>query len=236
MITLNNLAKEYDLVGTKVQALKEINLTIGRGEYVAVMGPSGSGKSTLMHLLGILDTASSGQYLLEDYDITSLPDREQARIRNKHFGFIFQSFHLFSELSALENVMLPMGYANVPFKQRKDRAASLLEEVGLKDRMHHLPTMMSGGEQQRVAIARALSNDPDVILADEPTGNLPSDKGEEIMKMLEGFNARGVTVVMVTHNPDQGKRARRRLFIKDGALWRDETNDAAPRILEAVHG
>jgi putative ABC transport system ATP-binding protein len=234
MITLNKLAKEYDLVGSTVQALKEVSLTIERGEYVAVMGPSGSGKSTLMHLLGILDTASTGQYLLEDYDITRLPDREQARIRNKHFGFIFQSFHLFSELSALENVMLPMGYANVPFKQRKDRATALLEEVGLKDRMHHLPTMMSGGEQQRVAIARALSNDPDVILADEPTGNLPSDKGEEIMKMLEGFNARGVTVVMVTHNPDQGRRARRRLFLKDGELWRDESTLAGSP-LEATH-
>jgi len=234
MITLNKLTKEYDLVGTKVQALKEVSLTIHRGEYVAVMGPSGSGKSTLMHLLGILDTATSGQYFLEDYDITSLPDKEQARIRNKHFGFIFQSFHLFAELSALENVMLPMGYANVPLKQRRDRAAALLEEVGLGQRMAHLPTMMSGGEQQRVAIARALSNDPDVILADEPTGNLPSDKGEEIMKMLESFNARGVTVVMVTHNPDQGRRARRRLFIKDGELWRDEnTVPAAP---EALHG
>ena len=222
MITLNKLTKSYDLVGSQVTALKDVSLTIERGEYVAVMGPSGSGKSTLMHLLGILDTATSGQYLLEDYDITRLPDREQARIRNKHFGFIFQSFHLFSELSALENVMLPMGYANVPMKQRKERAAALLDEVGLSDRRHHLPTMMSGGEQQRVAIARALSNDPDVILADEPTGNLPSDKGEEIMKMLESFNARGVTIVMVTHNPDQGKRARRRLFIKDGMLWKDE--------------
>jgi len=233
MITLNKLTKEYDLVGTKVIALKEVSLTIDRGEYVAVMGPSGSGKSTLMHLLGILDTATSGQYLLEDYDITSLPDREQARIRNKHFGFIFQSFQLFSELSALENVMLPMSYANVPLKQRKERAAALLDEVGLTDRMHHLPTMMSGGEQQRVAIARALSNDPDVILADEPTGNLPSDKGEEIMTILEGFNARGVTIVMVTHNPDQGRRARRRLFIKDGELWRDENTMAATQV--ALH-
>jgi putative ABC transport system ATP-binding protein len=223
MITLNKIAKRYDLVGTTVEALKEVSLTIERGEYVAIMGPSGSGKSTLMHLLGILDTASSGQYLLEDYDITSLPDREQARIRNKHFGFIFQSFHLFPELSALENVMLPMGYAGVPAPQRRDRAAALLDEVGLSQRLHHLPTMMSGGEQQRVAIARALSNDPDVILADEPTGNLPSDKGEEILQMLESFNRRGVTVVMVTHNPEQGRRARRRLFIKDGELWRDES-------------
>jgi len=234
MITLNHLAKDYDLVGSTVQALKDVSLTIERGEYVAIMGPSGSGKSTLMHLLGILDTATSGQYLLEDYDITRLPDREQARIRNKHFGFIFQSFHLFSELSALENVMLPMGYAHVPLKQRRERAAALLEEVGLAHRLHHLPTMLSGGEQQRVAIARALSNDPDVILADEPTGNLPSDKGEEILAMLEALTARGVTVVMVTHNPEQGRRAHRRLFIKDGELWRDERTLAGSP-LEVAH-
>jgi putative ABC transport system ATP-binding protein len=224
VITLNKLAKDYDLVGSTVQALKEVSLTIQRGEYVAIMGPSGSGKSTLMHLLGILDTATRGQYLLEDYDITRLPDKEQARIRNKHFGFIFQSFHLFGELSALENVMLPMGYASVPSKQRRERAGALLDEVGLSHRLHHLPTMLSGGEQQRVAIARALANDPDVILADEPTGNLPSDTGEEILQMLERFNRRGVTVVMVTHNPDQGRRARRRLFIRDGELWRDEAS------------
>ncbi len=218
MIRLTNINKEYDLGETKVSALKDVSLEIGRGDYAAIMGPSGSGKSTLMHILGILDTISSGQYYLEDYDITSLPDREQARIRNQHFGFIFQSFNLFPELSALENVMLPMSYAGVPWTRRKDRARDLLAEVGLEHRMTHLPTMMSGGEQQRVAIARALSNDPDLILADEPTGNLPSDKGEEIMQILEGFNRKGVTVVMVTHNPAQGERADRVIRLKDGVL------------------
>ena len=218
MIQLESISKIYDLGETKVKALKDVSLGIERGEYIAIMGPSGSGKSTLMHILGILDTASSGRYLLEDYDITSLPDKEQARIRNRHFGFIFQSFNLFPELSALENVMLPMTYAGVPFAKRKARAGELLEEVGLSHRMQHLPAMLSGGEQQRVAIARALCNDPDLILADEPTGNLPSDKGEEIMKILEGFNKRGVTVVMVTHNPEQGRRARRVINLQDGEL------------------
>jgi putative ABC transport system ATP-binding protein len=218
MIALKNVSKSYDLVGGAVNALDDVSLTINRGEYVAIMGPSGSGKSTLLHILGILDTASEGRYFLEDYDITSLPDREHARIRNKHFGFIFQSFNLFSELSALENVMLPMSYAGVPFRKRRERAELLLEDIGLAHRMQHLPTMMSGGEQQRVAIARALANDPDVILADEPTGNLPSDKGEEIMETLESLNSKGVTVVMVTHNPEQGRRAKRRILIRDGRI------------------
>jgi len=229
MITLKGVSKEYELVGGTVAALKDVDLTIDRGEYVAVMGPSGSGKSTLMHILGILDTATAGRYFLEDYDITSLPDREHARIRNKHFGFIFQSFNLFSELSALENVMLPMGYAGLPFRKRRERAELLLSEVGLEHRLHHMPTMMSGGEQQRVAIARALANDPDVILADEPTGNLPSDRGEEILKMLESLNAKGVTILMVTHNPEQGKRAHRRLLIRDGMLISDEGKAAQAR-------
>jgi putative ABC transport system ATP-binding protein len=226
MISLKGICKEYELIGGTITALKDVDLTIERGEYVAVMGPSGSGKSTLLHILGILDTATSGRYFLEDYDITSLPDREHARIRNKHFGFIFQSFNLFSELSALENVMLPMGYAGIPFRKRKERAELLLSEVGLSHRLHHLPTMMSGGEQQRVAIARALANDPDVILADEPTGNLPTDRGEEIMSMLESLNAKGVTILMVTHNPEQGRRAHRRLSIKDGMLIGDENRKA----------
>jgi len=224
MIRLENINKFYDLGDTRVSALKDVSLTIGRGEYIAIMGPSGSGKSTLMHILGILDSITSGQYFLEDYDISSLPDKEQARIRNRHFGFIFQSFNLFPELSALENVMLPMSYAGVPWNKRRERAVELLGEVGLDHRMHHLPAMMSGGEQQRVAIARSLSNDPDLILADEPTGNLPTDKGEEIMKILEQFNARGVTVVMVTNNPEQGKRAGRVISLRDGELL-DEVSD-----------
>jgi len=218
MIKLEGIGKSYDLGVTKVSALEEVSLDIARGEYVAVMGPSGSGKSTLMNVLGILEQPTAGRYLLEDYDITRLPDREQARIRNKHFGFVFQSFNLFSELSALENVMLPMGYAGVPFHDRKKRAAELLDRLGLADRLHHLPTMMSGGEQQRVAIARALANEPDLILADEPTGNLPSDKGEQILVVLEDLNRQGVTVVMVTHNEAQGKRAKRCIRLKDGRV------------------
>ena len=218
MLRLENISKQYDLGDTKVNALKEVSLKINRGDYAAIMGPSGSGKSTMMHILGILDSATGGKYYLEDYDITALPDKEQARIRNKHFGFIFQSFNLFPELSAIENVMLPMSYAGLAQKERKDRAAQLLSEVGLSHRMTHLPTMLSGGEQQRVAIARSLSNSPDLILADEPTGNLPSDKGEEIMKILESLNRRGVTVVMVTHNPEQGKRAGYVIELRDGEL------------------
>ncbi len=221
MIKLEHINKIYDLGETKVKALNNITLSIERGEYIAIMGPSGSGKSTLMHILGILDSPSSGKYLLEDYDITGLPDKEQARIRNRHFGFIFQSFNLFPELSALENVMLPMSYAGIPFQKRQKRACELLDEVGLSRRMQHLPTMLSGGEQQRVAIARALCNNPDLILADEPTGNLPSDKGEEIMNILENLNRRGVTVVMVTHNPKQGQRARRVISLQDGELRKE---------------
>lgn len=218
MIKFQNITKQYDLGQVKINALQDINVTIERGEYVAIMGPSGSGKSTLLNVLGILDNPTSGSYLLEDYNITTLPDKELARIRNRHFGFVFQSFNLFSELSAMENVMLPMSYAGLSFSKRKARAAELLDWLGLKDRLFHLPTMMSGGEQQRVAIARALANEPDLILADEPTGNLPSDKGEEILKTLEELNNKGVTIVMVTHNEQQGKRAKRCINIMDGKI------------------
>lgn len=218
MIRLENAAKRYDLGAVIVTALEDITLKIDQGEYIAIMGPSGSGKSTLMNILGILDTLSEGTYYLEDYDITRLPDKEQARIRNKNFGFVFQSFNLLSELNAVENVMLPMSYAGLHLRERTKRAEELLDRVGMSHRLHHLPTMLSGGEQQRVAIARALANNPDLILADEPTGNLPSDKGEAILETLEELNRQGVTVVMVTHNEDQGKRARRRIHIQDGRL------------------
>ncbi len=218
MIRLENIGKEYDLGEVKVSALEDISIDIDRGEYVAVMGPSGCGKSTFLNILGILDSPTQGSYYLEDVDITRLPDKEQARIRNEHFGFVFQSFNLFTELSALENVMLPMSYAGVSFHDRRTRAAELLDWLGLGNRMHHLPTMLSGGEQQRVAIARALSNKPDLILADEPTGNLPSDRGEEILKTLEELNGQGVTIVMVTHNDEQGKRAQRQVFLRDGKI------------------
>lgn len=218
MITLEGVDKKYDLGQVTVTALDSVSLTIEEGEYVAIMGPSGSGKSTLLNILGILDNPSRGMYLLEGHNITNLPDRERARIRNRHFGFVFQSFNLFPELSAMENVMLPMSYAGLSFSQRKARASELLDWIGLAERLHHLPTMMSGGEQQRVAIARALANEPDLILADEPTGNLPTDKGEEILQTLEDLNKQGVTVVMVTHNQAQGQRANRLIQIQDGKI------------------
>jgi putative ABC transport system ATP-binding protein len=222
MIELKNIEKRYDLGEVQVKALEGVSLSIERGEYIAVMGPSGSGKSTLLNILGILDIPTGGSYFLEGYDITRLPDREQARIRNQHFGFVFQSFNLFSELSALENVMLPMSYAGVSTSVRRERAMELLANMGLSHRLYHLPTMLSGGEQQRVAIARALANQPSLILADEPTGNLPSDKGEDILEILEELNRQGVTIVMVTHNAEQGMRAHRRINIMDGCLEADE--------------
>ena len=218
MIKFEQIEKKYDLGEVTVTALEDISFEIAQGEFVSIMGPSGSGKSTLLNVLGILDNATGGKYLLEDHDITFLPDKERARIRNRHFGFVFQSFNLFPELSAMENVMLPMSYAGKSFHQRKKRAAELLDWLGMSHRLHHLPTMMSGGEQQRVAIARALSNEPDLILADEPTGNLPSDKGEEIMKTLDELNEQGVTIVMVTHNDEQAKRAKRLIHIQDGKI------------------
>ena len=218
MITLEHIEKKYDLGETKVKALDRVSLSISQGDYVAIMGPSGSGKSTLLNILGILDKPTGGTYLLEDHDITGLPDKEQARIRNRHFGFGFQSFNLFPELSAMENVMLPMSYAGVTLAKRKARASELLDWIGLGHRLYHLPTMMSGGEQQRVAIARALANEPDLLLADEPTGNLPSEKGEEILQTLEDLNRQGVTIVMVTHNDDQGRRAGRVVRIQDGSV------------------
>lgn len=223
MITLEHIGKQYDLGGDlKVDALRDITLTIERGEFIAIMGPSGSGKSTLLNILGILENATEGRYLLEDYDINLLPDKEQARIRNRHFGFVFQSFQLFPELNAIENVMLPMSYAGVSLSERRRRAAELLDRLGLSHRLYHFPTMMSGGEQQRVAIARALANEPNLILADEPTGNLPTDKGEEILQILEGLSKQGVTIVMVTHNDAQGARAHRRIHIQDGMILPEE--------------
>jgi putative ABC transport system ATP-binding protein len=232
MIELRNIEKRYDLGEVQVKALADVSLHIERGEYVAVMGPSGSGKSTLLNVLGILDIPTGGRYFLEGYDITRLPDREQARIRNKHFGFVFQSFNLFSELSALENVMLPMSYAGMSSFKRRERAVQLLGDMGLSHRLHHLPTMLSGGEQQRVAIARALANRPGLILADEPTGNLPSDKGEEILQIIEDLNRQGVTIVMVTHNEEQGRRAQRRINIMDGRLDGDERLVLSPATTE----
>ncbi|TVR57492.1 MAG: ABC transporter ATP-binding protein [Spirochaetaceae bacterium] len=218
MITLEGVAKSYDLGASKLTALKGVSLSIKRGEFVTIMGPSGSGKSTLLHILGILDTPSSGSYRLEEYDITTLSDTALSRIRNKHFGFVFQSFNLFPEFNALENVEMPLLYAGAGKAARRDRARQLLDEMGLGERMFHYPNMLSGGEQQRVAIARALANNPTLILADEPTGNLPSDKGEEIMQILEELNRNDVTIVMVTHDPELGKRGRKTVHLHDGSI------------------
>jgi putative ABC transport system ATP-binding protein len=227
MITLRRVCKAYNLGCGTLNALDNVSLTINRGEYVAILGPSGSGKSTLFNILGILETASSGQYLLEDYDITTVPEREGARIRNKHFGFVFRGFNLISGLTVLENVMLPMSFAGVPSRRRRERAEVLLREVGLEGGTGYLPERLSAGEQQRVSIARALANDPDLILADEPTGDLHSGDGGEILAMLESLNAKGMTIVMATHDPEQGERARRVIRILDGRIVRDEPKAAA---------
>ncbi len=222
MIELKGATKVYDLGGgAQIQALKSVDLSIDRGEFITVMGPSGSGKSTLLHILGILDEVDEGTYHLEDTDLTTLTDRELSRIRNQHFGFIFQSFNLFNEFNALENVMYPLMAAGIRVSERKERARSLLSQVELDGRMYHYPNMLSGGEQQRVAIARALANDPTFILADEPTGNLPSDQGTEILDYLDGLNKDGVTVVMVTHDDKLGERGSRAVRLRDGEVESD---------------
>ena len=223
MIDLKGVSKEYDLGGgVTVRALKNVDLSIERGEFITVMGPSGSGKSTLLHILGILDEVNSGAYLLEETDLTTLKDRELSRIRNQYFGFIFQSFNLFGEFNAIENVMFPLMNAGVRPSERRERAQGLLSQVGLDERMFHYPNMLSGGEQQRVAIARSLANDPTFILADEPTGNLPSQQGSEILGILDDLNRDGVTVIMVTHDDKLGERGTRGVRLRDGEVESDK--------------
>ncbi len=222
MIRLEGVSRIYDLGEVQIAALAEVNLGIERGEFLTVMGPSGSGKSTLLHILGMLDSPTQGTYELEGHPITNLPEHEIARIRNQHFGFVFQSFNLFAEFSALENVMMPLLYAGVPVRERRDRAVGLLEKVGLTKRMRHYPSMLSGGEQQRVAIARALANDPALVLADEPTGNLPTDVGMEVLSLLCDLNAQGVTLVLVTHDERIGASGNRMIRLLDGRIVRDQ--------------
>ncbi len=223
MINLVGINKYWDKIigpdgSDRVFGLRDINLEIKRGEFITIMGPSGSGKSTLLQILGLLDLPSEGQFLLEGNDVMNLADRELARVRNKFFGFIFQSFHLLPELSARENVELPMSYAGIPSKQRHERAVELLEKVGLSHRMNHVPGALSGGEQQRVAIARSLANDPGFLFADEPTGNLPSETGHQIMDIINGLNKEGMTIVMVTHDDNLGKLGTRCLRLSDGKI------------------
>lgn len=218
MIELKGISKTYGRGEGAVGALDGVDLSIGRGDFVTIMGPSGSGKSTLLHLLGLLDEPSGGEYLLEGHPVRGLPDRELSRIRNTHYGFVFQSFNLLPELTALENAALPLRYAGVPRGEASERAAALLAQVGLAKRGHHYPAQLSGGEQQRVAVARAVANEPDVIMADEPTGNLPSATGGEIMDLLRGLNDKGVTLVVVTHDERIGDLGRTKVRLRDGRV------------------
>lgn len=221
IIKLENLVKVYDTGSIKLKALKGINLEIEEKEYVAIMGASGSGKSTLMNVLGCLDKLTDGKYHLDNVDISSLDDNSLAAIRNKKIGFVFQAFNLLPKLTAITNVELPMMYAGVSKQEREKKAKWALDRVGLSDRLHHKPNEMSGGQKQRVAIARALVNDPSIILADEPTGNLDSVSSEEIMGIFQELNNEGVTIVMVTHEPDIAMHTKRNIVFKDGSIISD---------------
>ncbi|MER3397030.1 MAG: macrolide ABC transporter ATP-binding protein [Chloroflexota bacterium] len=225
LILLQDVTKVYSLGQVEVTALAGVSLEVNSGELVAIMGPSGSGKSTLMNILGCLDQPTSGRYLLEGTDVGRLSDDELALIRNRKIGFVFQSFNLLPRLRAVEQVELPMIYAGIPRPVRRRRAVELLELVGLGDRLDHRPTQLSGGQQQRVAIARALANNPSLILADEPTGNLDSRSSAEILAVLQRLNReRGVTVIIVTHEADIAHHTRRIVQMRDGLIVRDEPN------------
>ncbi len=230
VIQVQDLIKVYSLGEVEVQALRSVSLSVGRGEFVAIMGASGSGKSTFMNILGFLDRPTSGTYLLEGIDGENLSRDKLAEIRNRKIGFVFQGFNLLSRTSALENVELPLTYAGTPASTRKDMARKALSEVGLKGREHHHPSQLSGGEQQRVAIARALVNQPSILLADEPTGNLDSKTSEEIMAIFQRLNRElGITIIMITHEPDIASFAKRNIVFRDGKIVDDHKN-LAPTI------
>ncbi len=218
LISLHNIRKTYVLGAQTVHALKKIDLEIQRGEYVALMGPSGSGKSTLMNVIGCLDTPSQGEYWLNDKEVSKMSDVELSKVRNDEIGFVFQTFNLLTRLTALENVALPLVYAGIPIKERNERAAETLNKVGLGDRFHHKPNELSGGQRQRVAVARALINNPSLLLADEPTGNLDTQTSHEIMALFEEIHAAGNTIVLVTHEEDIAKHAKKIVRLRDGVI------------------
>jgi putative ABC transport system ATP-binding protein len=226
LIDLAGIERVFRLGDSEVHALHQLDLAIAAGDYVAVMGPSGSGKSTLLNIVGLLDRPNAGRYLLEGRDVTTLSPEEQARVRSQRIGFVFQSFHLVPRLTAAENVALPMMLAGIAPKERASRVAQALKDYGLADRAHHRPDQLSGGQRQRVAIARATIMRPALILADEPTGNLDRHTGEEVVRLLEELNARGVTLIVVTHDHALGARARRRVLMQDGAVLSDEATTA----------
>jgi putative ABC transport system ATP-binding protein len=223
LIRLQNVSRRYQMGAETVHALRDVSLEIQRGEYVAIMGPSGSGKSTMMNLVGCLDTATSGRYELNGIGVSDMDDNQLAEIRNREIGFVFQTFNLLSRSNALHNVELPLIYAGVPAEERRQVALDALTQVGLADRIHHKPNELSGGQRQRVAVARALVNKPSILLADEPTGNLDSKTGTEIMVLFEELSRKGNTIILVTHEEDIARQSRRIIRLRDGLIASDET-------------
>lgn len=226
LIEMSHLVREYVIGGQTIRALNDVNLHIGYGEFVAIMGPSGSGKSTAMNMIGCLDKATSGTYVLDGYDVSTLSEDQLADLRNMKIGFVFQNFNLLSRTTALENVELPMMYAGVPLKERRRRAMEALDRVGLGDRMNNRPNELSGGQQQRVSIARALVNNPALLLADEPTGALDSQTTEGILDLFGELHAQGNTIIMVTHEDEVGRRAKRIVRFHDGRVDSDSAGVA----------
>jgi len=226
IIRLENIFKIYGSGETEVKALNDVNLVIHEGEYCAIMGPSGSGKSTVMNIIGCLDRPTSGHYYLDNLDVAQMDDTELAHIRNKKIGFVFQQFHLLPQLTALENVMLPMVYASVDSAERRDRATEALKRVGLEKRINNKPNQLSGGQQQRVAIARAIVNRPVLLLADEPTGALDSRTTQEVLDIFTELNTTGITVVMVTHEPDVARQTQRIVWFRDGEVVHSQLTPA----------
>ncbi|MEL7647364.1 MAG: ABC transporter ATP-binding protein [Sedimentibacter sp.] len=218
MLELRNIKKIYDMGSVKVEVLKGITLKVNQGEFLSVMGPSGSGKSTLMNMIGCLDIPTSGEYYLDGREISTYSERQLSKIRNEKIGFIFQKFNLLTKLTAYENVELPLIYRGMSHRERKERTLEALEKVGLTERMNHRPTELSGGQQQRVAIARALAGSPPVLLADEPTGNLDSKSGNDIMNLIKNLNDEGKTIVLITHDGEVARQAQKTVTIKDGLL------------------